>query len=101
MQANLTREQFVERYMTASKLTPYTMDGEVVSFAMDNGETWTQHALECRCGEDDCGGWAMIQDGGQNWHKFQNGLTDMTFEEATAADRAVMQRRYPENSNAE
>lgn len=84
----MTREEFVEGYMTRSDLLPYSLEGEVVTFAMEDGGPWVQHALECRCEEPTCEGWAMVHDGGQNWHKFQNGLTDMSYQEACAADRA-------------
>lgn len=86
----MTREEFVEGYMSRSELLPYTLDGELVTYSQGDYR-WVQHALECRCEEAECEGWAMIQVGAQNWHKFQNGLTDMTGEEAMDADIAVME----------
>lgn len=85
----MTREEFVESWTSNSGLPNYTLDGELVTISLGNGETWRKHALECHCGEEGCNGWAMVSDGNQNFHKFQNGLTDMTFQEACAADAAI------------
>ena len=89
----MTREEFVEGYMTRSDMLPYTLEGEVVTYTASDGYALVRHALECHCEEDGCEGWAMIPDGSQNWHKFQNGLTDMSFEEATRADMAIKRAR--------
>lgn len=90
----MDRSEFVEGYMTRSGLLPYSLDGERVVFVMESGGEWVQLALPCNCDEEGCGGWAMIQDGQQNWHRFQNGLTDMSFEEACNADDAIQEARF-------
>tara|TARA_Y100001947_G_C10336377_1_gene303204 strand:+ start:470 stop:754 length:285 start_codon:yes stop_codon:yes gene_type:complete len=89
----MTREEFVDSWMGLSGFTDYSLDGEVVTLKLDDGGTWTKHALECHCGEEGCNGWAMIPDGNQNFHKYQNGLTDMTYQEACAADAVIHKAR--------
>lgn len=83
------RQEFVDHYMTRSALTPYTLEGERVSYTFSDGTPMVQYALECRCEYDDCEGWAMVSEESQNWHRSQNGLTDMTAKEAIAADMAI------------
>jgi hypothetical protein len=85
-----TRADFVRRYMADSGIANYILAGETVLIPMsDDSKLWVKHALECRCGEHGCQGWAMIPNGSQNVHKSQNGLTTMTFEEACSADDAA------------
>lgn len=55
----MTREQFVAGYMGRSGLLPYTLERELVTYITDDGNQWVQHAVECRCGEEECEGWAM------------------------------------------
>lgn len=55
----LTRSSFVEGYMTRSRLTPYTLNGNIVSWAADSGETFYWSADPCKCGDESCEGWAM------------------------------------------
>lgn len=95
----MDRAEFVEGYMTRSGLLPYTLDGEIVTYLMDDGEAWIQHALECHCAEDGCEGWAMIPHGSHHWHKFQNGLTDMDGSEAMEADNQVRLDEYRARHN--
>ena len=90
----MTREDFVEGYMSRSKKMPYTLDGESVVYEMNYGAgPWVQYALECACGEDGCEGWAMVPAVGRGWHEFQNGR--MTYEEGCAVDDAAMEVEKP------
>jgi hypothetical protein len=79
----MERAEFIERYMSGSRVTDYTVKGEIVTIT---GWDWPMYALPCKCGEEGCEGWAMVPHGSQHWHKFQNELTDMTGEEAMQAD---------------
>ena len=99
----MDRAEFVEGYMSRSGLLPYTLEGEIVSYPMDNGECWVLHALECHCDEDGCEGWAMSPHGSawaggarrnRHWHKFQNGLTDLDGFAAMEADHQVKLAEY-------
>ena len=88
---NVNRLEFVKDYMTNSEMTPYKVDGDKVIFECEDNIVFVNYALPCNCGEEGCQGWAMISEGSQNWHKFQNNLTGMTFSEAMSADLKILQ----------
>ncbi len=69
LQFNMTREEFITDYTSDTMFEKYRTD-----FGYDC-EGRKAFALPCRCGEDDCAGWAMIHAEGVGWHLSQN--TDM------------------------
>lgn len=82
----LAQAEFVKGYMTRSGMIDYTLEGDEVKYIYPDGSVFKNYALECKCDDEECTGWAMISAQSVNWHKFQNGLTEMTYEEAIRAD---------------
>lgn len=86
----MTREEFVVAYMARSGFEGWRLEGDLVHITED----WKKYALPCRCGEDDCEGWAMVSPVGRGWHLFQN-TDSLSYEEAMAIDEAAMEAERP------
>lgn len=89
----LSQAEFVKGYMTRSGMIEYTLEGDEVKYIYPDGSVFKNYALECKCGEEGCDGWAMVTAQSPNWHKFKNGLTEMTCEEAIRADMELRGQR--------
>lgn len=86
----MTRDEFIHQYWRASDMEPDRIEGERQIW--NDGAVWL--ALQCRCGEDGCEGWAMVPQETQGWHLFQNASPGEgpSYEEAIAMDRATRAR---------
>jgi hypothetical protein len=85
----MIRDEFIQNYMSRSKISDYRVDGERVYWG---GRDRFTLALPCRCGEEGCEGWAMVPPSGREWHLWQNDVEGSlpTYEEAIEADMAFM-----------
>jgi hypothetical protein len=70
----MTREEFVRGYMERSGITDYRLDGERVY----EDDEYYMLALPCKCGEDECQGWAMIPPSSREWHLWNENGGDGT-----------------------
>lgn len=65
MAERLTRNEFIDGYLSRSNLSRYrTTDGYQIN-------KYRRFALPCSCGEEGCEGWAMIPESTVKWHAFK------------------------------
>lgn len=68
----MTRDEFIDGYVERSGIVHLRTP---TGFALDDG-AHRQVALPCRCGEEECDGWAMVGYERAPWHLFQNGIAE-------------------------